>query len=86
MVNSVSCKTRFLGTLPRRERLRIVAAGTDHENHENGPIHTFAFPGGTFQPRYHFPSYAKVNGACSYSRPPVAFQEVITASGTASLP
>jgi hypothetical protein len=113
----------------------FTAAGTDHENQGGigSPIHTFAFPGGTFQLRYRFPwaiaeatpdprtclvigtgsgpytlsggtgkyrrvsgsghftlnfveIQAKVNGACSDSRPPVAFQEVITASGPASLP
>jgi hypothetical protein len=103
----------------------------DHED-KDGVVHTFAFPGGTFQLRYRPGSpvggsgdpstclstgssngnytlsggtgkyrrisgsghytlniveiQAKVNGACSQSRPPVAFQQVITASGPASLP
>jgi hypothetical protein len=111
----------------------FTAAGTDHENHggTNGTVHTFAFPGGTFQLRYHLPSaiessgnpsclvrgsgngtytlsggtgkykgirgsghytlkfieiQAKANGSCSLSRPPVAFQQVITASGPVKLP
>lgn len=110
----------------------FTAAGTDHENQGGGfgTVHTFAFPGGTFQLRYHSPNaiagsidpktclstgtgsgtytlsggtgkyrrisgsghytmnfvelYAKVNGGCSDSL--VAFQEVLTASGRASLP
>jgi hypothetical protein len=109
----------------------FTAAGMDHED-KDGVVHTFAFPGGTFQLRYRPGSpvggsgdpstclstgssngnytlsggtgkyrrisgsghytlniveiQAKVNGACSQSRPPVAFQQVITASGPASLP
>jgi hypothetical protein len=109
----------------------FTAAGVDHEDND-GVVHTFAFPGGTFQLRYHLPSgigytvnprtclatgsgngpytlsggtgayrrisgsghyslniveiQAKANGACSDTRPPVAFQEVITASGPVKLP
>ena len=107
----------------------LTAAGTDRENEggTNGTVHTFVFPGGTFQLRYHLPSaigysvnprtclstgsgsgtytlsggtgrykgisgsghyslniveiQARANGSCSPSRPPVAFQQVITASG-----
>jgi hypothetical protein len=106
----------------------FTAASTDHEK---GVVHTFVFPGGTFQLRYRnpipiassYPSclfsgsgvagtytlsggtgkyrgisgsghltlnivgiYVKGNGSCLTGRPPVAYQEVDTASGTASLP